>query len=86
MGADKFGEVVAESVPNLRGSFYPKQNLFGADGGLFVGVKASTNVHAASVSSGISEIIFDASRVSAAYVDGAKVRPDSVGCQYIIKF
>ena len=85
MGADKFGEVISESVPNLRGSFYPRQNLFNADGVLFTALAAGTNVHAASVSSGISEIIFDASRVSAAYVDGAKVRPDSVGCQYIIK-
>lgn len=97
MGSNIAGNYIDESLPNITGSAYNNMgdaitSYYPTKTGAFYGITnlgtigwyskpASNNNDSYGFSLGL-----DASRSSSTYQDGAKVRPDSLTCCYIIKY
>ena len=90
MGSTTVGTYVAESLPNIEGSasldrlyglVYQNSKLEGA---------FELGIGYGGISNGIEgagyALNFNASNSSSTYQNGAKVRPDSLTCCYIIKY
>ena len=83
MGSNTAGNYIDESLPNIMGSIYIDAAVTGPIGAFQVG----NNPYGGETSGGYSNnLIFDASLSSSVYQNGAKVRPDSLTCCYIIKY
>lgn len=91
MGSTTVGTYIAESLPNITGKVYGVSeelimNGSKAEGAfeVFSSDEAATFLeNNPGLCGGFN---LDASRSSSAYQDGAKVRPDSLTCCYIIKY
>ena len=98
MGSNTAGNYIDESLPNITGDVgmannYGLMNNDNASTGFYSGVfKQGKRTPSGGVSwstqmaSTATNIGFDASLSSSVYQDGAKVRPDSLTCCYIIKY
>ena len=77
-----------ESLPNIKGVFYGERVALtaGLNSGVFYEGNNPYGGYGASPYSYNNQMQFDASRSSSAYQDGAKVNPDHVYVNFIIKY
>ena len=72
-------DFIAESLPNIKGTFYGRQNgLVNGSGAFYDGNNPYGGMSSGSYN---NQMNFSASRSSSTYQDGAKVQPDSI-CYY----
>ena len=89
MGSNTAGNYIDESLPNIKGSIgrTGDDSLNQTNGAFEQTSTASAVLNAATPGSFYAYVTnFNASRSSSAYQNGAKVRPDSLTCCYIIKY
>ena len=87
MGSTTVGTYVAESLPNITGSWHSEIYAYESSGAITRDYGGTNKKAVQSVqSSNPDGFTFDASLSSSTYQDGAKVRPDSLTCCYIIKY